>query len=115
MASYRVYDVTPLPVTCLRMRVHPLVTISGDAGYKRGRRHGNSICSLMVDTVSTISLFYSGTSYSGMVTLQSLLDPVVNSLKLKDLAVTIPDRTYGSRTFLVFKLPRKVGRIPGNT
>ena len=46
---YRAYDVTQLPVMCLDMHVHHLVTVSRNTGYKRGHLHGDIICPLMVD------------------------------------------------------------------
>ena len=55
---YRAYDITQLPVTCLDMHACHLVTVSRNAGYKRGRHHGDISCPLMVDKVSMISLLH---------------------------------------------------------
>ena len=46
---YRAYDITQLPVTCLDMHAHHLLTVSRNAGYKRGHLHGDICCPLMVD------------------------------------------------------------------
>ena len=46
---YRPHDITQLPVTCLDMHAHHLVTVSRNPGYKRCHLHGNASCPLMVD------------------------------------------------------------------